>query len=79
MKAKKLREVRSMRLSVRFMKCSTSRTNQCSRFASTASSAASTFAASPAVLTTTVPMCGSLTRRRSSASSSSRNARSGQN
>ena len=42
------------------------------------SSTASTRAGSPSVLTTIVPISGSLIRRRSSASSSSRNARSGQ-
>ena len=79
MNAKKLREVRSRRFSVRFMKWMISRTSQCDWCASSVWSIATTAAPSPSVRITIVPISGSLTRSRSSASSSSRNARSGQN
>ena len=78
--AKKLREVRSRRFSVRLMKWMISRTSQCVCVREQRRvDREHRVADRPRVLTTTVPITGSFTRSRSSASSSSRNARSGQN
>ena len=61
-----------MRFSVRFMKRTISRTSQCDWCSTSVRSIASTASRSPSVRITTVPISGSLTRSRSSASSSSR-------